>query len=749
MAGLVVFSHLGAPLAQGAPPVGFEVESWPGDWREIVGIVPVGDGRFIAWERGGLAWMVGPDGIASTEPLFDLSDEVGAWRDHGLLGLALDPAFEDTGYVYLLYVVDRHHLLYAGTDLYDPEANEYNAATIGRLTRYTATPESDRSIVDPNSRKVLLGDSISTGLPILHQSHGVGSLAFGSDGTLLCSMGESSSYAQIDTGGQVLGGWVNMALTDGIIDEIQDIGSYRAQLVDSLAGKVLRLDPSTGDGIASNPWFDPKAPRAARSRVWALGLRNPFRIAVVPGTGSSDPDDGDPGTILVGDVGSGFREELGAIEGPGMNFGWPLHEGLDPNAGFWATDITHPVLVNPLAGGECSEGLRFRDLLVQDGEIACNPCDPAWVEASAWDGPTFASNSGGWSGNGYFNMSSIGHWIEFTIEVPDRKSHRYGIRHANGGMNPVPLDVFVDGKYQTSVEMEPNGDWKIWRKVFVELALAPGSHVIRIQSTANAGLLIDRLDTPDLPYTPLDPSMVFRHHRSIIDWKHATSQSRVPTIDADGSATVALLGSPDCPVAGTPFAGNCASGCVSVDDPRWPDEWRGHFFSDYVYGWIRVLRLGADGSPIAVEPFYTGAGAITSLTVDPHSGAMLGIRWNNSPIKITPPAPIRPEDLNGDGLVNGGDLGLLLANWGQFGVGDLDDDGIVSGGDLGLLLSAFDPPVDPCPGDLDGNERVDSGDLGLLLGLWNTPGPGDLDGDGTTNSGDLGLLLGAWGPCLP
>ncbi|MFM1833147.1 MAG: hypothetical protein RLZZ461_1463, partial [Planctomycetota bacterium] len=56
------------------PPDGFEVEPWPGDWGEVVGIVPVGDGRFVAWERGGLAWMVGPDGIASTEPMIDLSD---------------------------------------------------------------------------------------------------------------------------------------------------------------------------------------------------------------------------------------------------------------------------------------------------------------------------------------------------------------------------------------------------------------------------------------------------------------------------------------------------------------------------------------------------------------------------------------------------------------------------------------------------------------------------------------------------
>lgn len=46
-------------------------------------------------------------------------------------------------------------------------------------------------------------------------------------------------------------------------------------------------------------------------------------------------------------------------------------------------------------------------------------------------------------------------------------------------------------------------------------------------------------------------------------------------------------------------------------------------------------------------------------------------------------------------------------------------------------------------GDLNGDGVVDGADLGLLLGAWGQSG-GDLDGDGTTNGADLGLLLGAW-----
>ena len=48
-----------------------------------------------------------------------------------------------------------------------------------------------------------------------------------------------------------------------------------------------------------------------------------------------------------------------------------------------------------------------------------------------------------------------------------------------------------------------------------------------------------------------------------------------------------------------------------------------------------------------------------------------------------------PGDFNGDGTVNGADLGLMLAVWGPCAgcPEDLNGDGVVSGADLGLLLS--------------------------------------------------------------
>lgn len=52
-----------------------------------------------------------------------------------------------------------------------------------------------------------------------------------------------------------------------------------------------------------------------------------------------------------------------------------------------------------------------------------------------------------------------------------------------------------------------------------------------------------------------------------------------------------------------------------------------------------------------------------------------------------------------------------------------------------------------CPGDLDGNGIVDGADLGVVLVRWGLSGQGDLNGDGVIDGADLGALLVAWGAC--
>lgn len=337
-----------------------------GSWNQAVGLTFAPDGRMFVWEKGGRLWNF-ENGQQAAQPLINISEEVGDWRDHGLLGFALDPNFYTNGYVYLLYVVDYHHLIHFGTPAYDPQADEYFHDTIARLTRYQCDPATQFRTLLPNSRSVLIGETISTGIAIPHQSHGAGTLLFSPDGTLLASCGDGASYETVDHGGPTSGS-SNTALADGIITQAQDIGAWRAQLPNCLNGKILRLDPATGDGVPSNPFFVPGQPRAPRSRVWAMGLRNPFRMCLKPGTGEENPDQGNPGTLYIGDVGWGWWEEIDVCKAPATNFGWPHFEGLEPRPGYAFALVLNRDAPNPLFGmGGCTQShFSFSQLLAQE-----------------------------------------------------------------------------------------------------------------------------------------------------------------------------------------------------------------------------------------------------------------------------------------------------------------------------------------------------------------------------------------------
>ncbi len=373
-----------APTAFALPPNFYDAPV-ASDWNQAVGLAFASDGRMFVWEKAGRVWIV-ENGVKSATPLIDISPEVGDWRDYGLLGFALDPNFYTNGYIYLLYVVDYHHLRYFGTPNYDSGADWYYQDTIGRITRYTCNSADGFRSVNYASRLVLVGESMTTGFPLCHQSHGIGSLVFGEDGTLLASCGDGASYDEVDVGGCV-GGSSCSCLSDGIIAAKENVGAYRSQVVDSQGGKIVRIDPATGNGVASNPFYDSQAPRAPRSRVWALGLRNPFRFTLRPGTGNSNAGAADPGTLYVGDVGWYTWEEMSVVRTGGANLGWPAYEGMDEMFAYYNSDISNQDAPNPLFGttppghGFCSQQyFYFRDLIMQDTPDAnpffANPCDP-------------------------------------------------------------------------------------------------------------------------------------------------------------------------------------------------------------------------------------------------------------------------------------------------------------------------------------------------------------------------------------
>ena len=109
------------------------------------------------------------------------------------------------------------------------------------------------------------------------------------------------------------------------------------------------------------------------------------------------------------------------------------------------------------------------------------------------------------------------------------------------------------------------------------------------------------------------------------------------------------------------------------------------------YNWWNMNPAGEEqwldqGEETNVMFIHTDAPSFISnaglITVELASGES----WSS---EVPAPGPTH-ADINGDGIVDGADLGMLVASWGTAGPeADLDLDGIVGGGDLGLLLAAW------------------------------------------------------------
>ena len=389
----IVLSMIYTKINAQTKPPGFTLSTIGSGWTAPVGNTFNSSGtKLFVWEKGGKVfvcnWNPGTKIYdKQTTPVLDISDEVGNWRDHGLLGFALDPNYTTNGLIYLLYVVDRYHLMYYDSLSHGNTPNSYNAATniyynvtIGRITRYKTIISGPNLVADPATRAVLVGETKKSGFPILHESHGVGSLQFAADGTLLATCGDGASYNSTDIG-NASETYYNQAILDSIIRPNENVGAFRSQMINSLNGKLIRIDPVTGNGISSNPFYRSDSPRLASSRVWAMGFRNPFRFTVKPGSGSLNPLTGDIGEVYIGDVGWNTFEELNIIKAPASNCGWPIFEGLKYLSSYANSITTNKDELNPLNGiGGCAQQyFTFQNLIKQatadNITTVYNPCN--------------------------------------------------------------------------------------------------------------------------------------------------------------------------------------------------------------------------------------------------------------------------------------------------------------------------------------------------------------------------------------
>jgi hypothetical protein len=103
------------------------------------------------------------------------------------------------------------------------------------------------------------------------------------------------------------------------------------------------------------------------------------------------------------------------------------------------------------------------------------------------------------------------------------------------------------------------------------------------------------------------------------------------------------------------------------------------------------------------------------------------------PVPAGPPLVSAPFDL--PTIIPAGQVARLLIS------GTFADGSSTTVGSSSLVMNGVPVPI---IGDINGDGVVNGFDLGLLLSGWGQPGPTDLNNDGTTNGFDLGVLLTNW-----
>lgn len=252
-----------------------------------------GNTRLFVSEKPGSLRVV-KNGTLLMTPFLSLS--VNSSSERGLLGIAFDPSFATNHFVYAYY-----------TRSASPIKN--------RVSRFTADATFDSAV---SGSEVVLLDNI----PSDAGNHNGGALHFGLDGKLYISTGD---------GGQT---------------------HTNAQLLSSLSGKILRINPD-GTIPSDNPFL---TTTGARGEVWAYGLRNPFTFDVDPTSGK----------MYINDVGELTWEEIN-LGVRGANYGWPTCEGPQ-NTGVGnctSSSFTYPIhsydhsLGDAIAGGAFYRGTQF------------------------------------------------------------------------------------------------------------------------------------------------------------------------------------------------------------------------------------------------------------------------------------------------------------------------------------------------------------------------------------------------------
>ncbi len=435
-----------------AAPAGFQVTTVFSGLQNPIDFQFAADGRVFVAEKAGKIKVF--DSLADTTPttFADLSARVYKGpNDHGLLGLALDPAFPSEPYVYTLYTYDAP--IGGSAPRWNdvcpdpPGANKNGCVVSGRLSRLQA----DGSLMT-GSEQVLIEDWCQQ-----YTSHSVGALAFGADGALYASAGEgantsSGDYGQLGYTSLITytsitpanpcgdppagaGGSQTPPSAEGGALRSQDLRSAGDPV--TLDGTLIRVDRETGAGLPGNPFFGSADPNARR--IVAYGLRNPFRFTIRPGTNEA----------WISDVGWAKWEEINRVadptDGNAENFGWPCYEGTIRQPVY---DGINLALCESLYGQPGAAAAPYHAYAHAESMAPEDACSPAAPCTSAITGLAFYQGGAypdAYDGALFFaDYGRHGIWVMFkgADGLPDPATRTPFLTDAGG---PLTLRIGPDG----------------------------------------------------------------------------------------------------------------------------------------------------------------------------------------------------------------------------------------------------------------------------------------------------------------
>jgi glucose/arabinose dehydrogenase len=229
---------------------------------------------FVVEQHAAKVWSFPNDPQTSDKKLFlDLPKEIATDNEEGLLGLAFHPRYKENGQFFVYY-----------------SAKEGKTGRRSVVSRFRVSGNDPRKAESGSEERIWVSE------PDPFSNHNGGHIAFGPDGYLYITLGDSGAADDPLLSGQNPTDWW---------------------------GSILRLDvdnPSDGKAYGipkDNPRLRDKKFANWAPEVYAIGLRNVWKFSF----------DRETGALWAGDVGQNLWEEVDIIVNGG-NYGWSAREGL-------------------------------------------------------------------------------------------------------------------------------------------------------------------------------------------------------------------------------------------------------------------------------------------------------------------------------------------------------------------------------------------------------------------------------------